>query len=132
MKKQLEAFKVEKINNTVALLKDKAEAVNGINVISGVKEMDADSLKQVAYQLRTTSEKLLVVFGTIDGGKPNLTVALSDDLVANGLQAGKLVREAAALIQGGGGGQPSLAQAGGKNCDGIAAAVAKVIEIATK
>ena len=132
MKKALEAFKVEKINNTVALLKDKAEVVNGINVISGVKEMDADSLKQIAYQLRTMQEKLLVVFGTVDGGKPNLTVALSDDLVANGLQAGKLVREAAALIQGGGGGQPSLAQAGGKNCDGIADAVKKVIEIATK
>ena len=131
MKKQLESFKVEKINNTIATLKDKVQEINGFKVISGVKEMDADSLKQVAYQLRTMNEKLLVVFGTIEGGKPNLTVALSDDLVASGLQAGKLVREAAALIQGGGGGQPSLAQAGGKNCDGIAAAVDKVVAVVT-
>ncbi|MCQ2279817.1 MAG: alanine--tRNA ligase [Bacteroidales bacterium] len=131
MKKQLECFKVEKINNTIATLKDKVQEINGFKVISGVKEMDADSLKQVAYQLRTMNEKLLVVFGTIEGGKPNLTVALSDDLVASGLQAGKLVREAAALIQGGGGGQPSLAQAGGKNCDGIAAAVDKVVAVVT-
>lgn len=131
MKKQLEAFKVEKINNTIHVLKDKFQEINGFKVVAGVKEMDADSLKQVAYQLRTMGEKLLVVFGTVEGGKPNLTVALSDDLVASGLQAGKLVREAAALIQGGGGGQPSLAQAGGKNCDGIAAAVDKVVSLVT-
>lgn len=131
MKKALEAFKQEKIAATAASMKDKALEINGFKVISGVLEMDADSLKQIAYQLRTTGEKQLVVFGTVEGGKPNLTVALSDDLVTSGLQAGKLVREAAALIQGGGGGQPSLAQAGGRNCNGIADAVAKVIEIAT-
>ena len=131
MKKALEAFKQEKIAATAAAMKDKAAEINGFKVISGVLEMDADSLKQIAYQLRTTAEKLLVVFGTVEGGKPNLTVGLSDDLVVAGLQAGKLVREAAALIQGGGGGQPSLAQAGGKNCDGIRAAVEKVVAVVT-
>ena len=132
MKKTLEAFKQEKIAATAAAMKDKAVEINGFKVISGVLEMDADSLKQIAYQLRTAAEKLLVVFGTVEGGKPNLTVALSDDLVASGLQAGKLVREAAALIQGGGGGQPSLAQAGGRNCDGIQAAVDKVVAVVTE
>ena len=132
MKKTLEAFKQEKIAATAAAMKDKAVEINGFKVISGVLEMDADSLKQIAYQLRTAAEKLLVVFGTVEGGKPNLTVALSDDLVTSGLQAGKLVREAAALIQGGGGGQPSLAQAGGKNCDGIRAAVDKVVSVVTE
>ena len=132
MKKQLEEVKAEKIRDAVAAWQKESTEVNGIRVIAGVKTLDADGLKQVAYQLRTTGEKTLVVFGTVDGGKPNLTVALSDDMVAGGLQAGKLVREAAALIQGGGGGQPTLAQAGGKNCDGIAAAVQKVVEIATK
>ena len=132
MKKTLEAFKQEKIASMAAAMKDKAMEINGFKVISGVLEMDADSLKQIAYQLRTTAESLLVVFGTVEGGKPNLTVALSDDLVTSGLQAGKLVREAAALIQGGGGGQPSLAQAGGRNCDGIQAAVDKVVAVVTE
>ena len=130
MKKTIEAYKAEKIAQTVEILKEKYEMMGDLHVISGIKAMDADSLKQVAYQLRSTGEKMLIVFGTTEGGKPNLTVALSDDLVANGLQAGKLVREAAALMQGGGGGQPSLAQAGGKNSDGLPAAIAKVIELA--
>jgi alanyl-tRNA synthetase len=132
MKKTLEAFKQEKIAATATAMKDKAVEINGFKVISGVLEVDADSLKQIAYQFRTAAEELLGVFGTVEGGKPNLTVALSDDLVASGLQAGKLVREAAALIQGGGGGQPSLAQAGGKNCDGIRAAVDKVVSVVTE
>ncbi len=132
MKKTLEAFKQEKIAATATAMKDKVVEVNGFKVISGVLEMEADGLKQIAYQLRTAAEKLLVVFGTVEGGKPNLTVALSDDLVTSGLQAGKLVREAAVLIQGGGGGQPTLAQAGGKNCDGIRAAVDKVVSVVTE
>ena len=132
MKKALEAFKQERISAMVSKLQGDVREVNGKKVIAAVLELDADSLKQIAYQLRTTAENLLVVFGTVDGGKPNLTVALSDDLVAGGLQAGKLVREAAALIQGGGGGQPTLAQAGGKNCDGIRAAVDKVVAMVTE
>ena len=64
--------------------------------------------------------------------KPLLTVMMSDNLVAAGLNAGALVREAAKLIQGGGGGQPHFAQAGGKNCDGLVAARDMIIELATK
>ena len=68
--------------------------------------------------------------GTEFEGKPMLTVMLSDNLVATGLKAGALVKEAARLIQGGGGGQPHFATAGGKNPDGLNAAVDKVIELA--
>lgn len=132
MKKMLESFRNEKIQHTVAELQGEIQIVNGLNVISGVLKMDAESVRQVAYQLRTTSEKLLVSLGTVEGGKPNLVVALSDDLVAAGQQAGKLVREAAALIKGGGGGQPSLATAGGSNCDSIGAAVQKIVEVVTQ
>ena len=62
--------------------------------------------------------------------KPMLTVMISDDLVASGMNAGKMVREAAKLIQGGGGGQAHFATAGGKNVDGLNAAVDKLVELA--
>jgi alanyl-tRNA synthetase len=73
---------------------------------------------------------LLVVIGSVEGGKPMLTVMLSEDLVKNGLKAGNLVKEAAKLIQGGGGGAPHFATAGGKNPEGLLSAVDKVIELA--
>lgn len=74
--------------------------------------------------------KLILVAGSTDAGKPMLTVMISDNLVAGGLKAGNLVKEAAKLIQGGGGGQPHFATAGGKNPDGLNAAVEKVLELA--
>jgi alanyl-tRNA synthetase len=86
----------------------------------------------MAFQLRAQfTEKLVVAIGCAQGGKPNLTVALSDDLVKEGKNAGQMVREAGKLIQGGGGGQPHFATAGGKNPDGLKAAVDKVVELAT-
>ncbi|MBQ6799878.1 MAG: hypothetical protein IJP08_02055, partial [Bacteroidaceae bacterium] len=73
---------------------------------------------------------LLCVIGSVNEGKPMLTVMISDDLVASGLKAGQLVKEAARLIQGGGGGQPHFATAGGKNAEGLISAVDKVVELA--
>jgi alanyl-tRNA synthetase len=94
--------------------------------------IDAQAAKDMAFQLRAQfPEKLLVAIGCAQGGKPNLTVALSDDLVKEGKNAGQIVREAGKLIQGGGGGQPHFATAGGKNPDGLKAAVDKVVELAT-
>ena len=93
--------------------------------------MPADAVKNIVFQLKGQfSDNLLAVIGSVYDGKPLLTVAVSEDLVQNGLNAGKLVREAAKLIQGGGGGQPHFATAGGKNPDGILSAVDKVIELA--
>ena len=73
---------------------------------------------------------LFFVAGSIDHDKPMLTVMLRDNLVAGGLKAGNLVKEAAKLIQGGGGGQPHFATAGGKNADNLSAAIEKVLELA--
>lgn len=132
VKKELEHFRQERVQNCVQNLQNEIQNIHQIDVISGVKEMEVDDLKQIAYQLRSKRQNLLVVFGTIAGAKPGLIVALSDDLVAKGFQAGQLVREAAKLIQGGGGGQPTLATAGGKNCDGIEQAIQEVIRLVTE
>ena len=76
-------------------------------------------------------DKNTCVLGTKYQDKPQLSIMMSDDMVSDhGLNAGQMVREAAKLIQGGGGGQPHFAQAGGKNADGLSAAVDKVIELA--
>ena len=128
-KKELEAFRAERIKNIVNGLKTAGKETNGINVVSELSELDADTLKQVAYQLRGELSNTAVVFATKAGGKPSLIVAFSDDLVSKGHKAGKVVREAATLIQGGGGGQPSLATAGGKNADNLKEAFDKAVAI---
>ena len=105
--------------------------VNGVKVVKAVIPMSADIVKDIAFQLKgEIPANLFVVIGSVDNNKPMLTVMISDDLVKAGQNAGKLVREAAKLIQGGGGGQPHFATAGGKNADGLNTAVDKVIELA--
>ena len=105
--------------------------MNGVKVISGVLPIDPQNAKDIAFQLRAQfPERLLVAIGCAAGGKPTLTVSISDDLVAEGKNAGQYVREAGKLIQGGGGGQPHFATAGGKNPEGLKAAVDKIIELA--
>ena len=93
--------------------------------------LEPAAAKDLAFKLRETlNEKLVAVIGSTAGNKPLLTVMFSDDMVKDhALNAGKIIREAAKLIQGGGGGQPHYAQAGGKNIEGISAAVDKVIEL---
>jgi alanyl-tRNA synthetase len=132
LRKQLDEFKAQQALQFKKELIEKAHEVKGIKVIQGVLNIDTQNAKDMAFQLRGQfTEKLLVVIGGLCEGKPSLTVSLSDDLVAAGLNAGKLVREAGRLIQGGGGGQAHFATAGGKDPDGIVAAVTKVIELAT-
>ncbi len=87
-----------------------------------------DVVKDIAFQLKGEfPEKMFFVAGTATNDKPTLTVMLSDDLVAAGFHAGNMVREAAKLIQGGGGGQPYFATAGGKNADGLNAAIEEIV-----
>jgi alanyl-tRNA synthetase len=121
----------EKASQLKARLIEKATVVNGTKIIKSVIPMPADVVKDMVFQLKgEISENLLVVIGSVDGEKPLLTVMMSDDLVKSGKDAGKIVREAAKLIQGGGGGQAHFATAGGKNVDGLNAAVDKVVELA--
>ncbi|MDR0895309.1 MAG: alanine--tRNA ligase [Prevotellaceae bacterium] len=131
LKKQLEELAHEKEIQLKEKLLQNICQVNGIKVISFCLPIPAETVKNIAFQLRgEITENLCFVAGSVDNGKPTLTVMLSDNLVATGLKAGQLVKEAARLIQGGGGGQPHFATAGGKNPDGLKAAVDKVLELA--
>ena len=132
LKKQVDNFKAEAALKYKENLIAKAREVNGVRVISGVLPIEAQTAKDMAFQLRGAfTEQTLVVIGGFSEGKPSLTVSLSEDLTKEGKNAGQMVREAGRLIQGGGGGQPHFAQAGGKNVDGLKAAVDKVVEMAT-
>ena len=131
LKKQMEEFIKEKEAQVKAKLIEGAKEIHGVKVIKAVLPLPADSVKNIAFQLKGQfPENLFVAIGSERDGKPMLTVMLSDDQVKAGLNAGKLVREAAKLIQGGGGGQPHFATAGGKNSDGLNAAVDRLLELA--
>ena len=132
MKKRIEQYRAEAVERTKDKLLAQARMVNGVKVVSAVLPMKQDMAKDLAFKVRAAGDDhLLCVIGSSYEGKPTLSVMISDDLVADhSLNAGQMVREAAKLIQGGGGGQPHFATAGGKNVDGLSAAVDKVIELA--
>ena len=132
IKKQVESFKAQAVERTKDKLLSSATEVNGVKVIKAVLPIDADSAKNLVFKLReSVPSKLLCVIGSTGGNKPLLSVMLSDDMVKeHNLNAGAMVKEAAKLIKGGGGGQPHYASAGGKDLDGISVAVDKVIELA--
>ena len=130
MRKDIDQFRAQAVERAKDTLVEKARTINGITVVSTILPIAAQGAKDLVFKIRQAiPENLLCVLGTVDNGKPMLSVMLSDDMVANhNLNAGQLVREAAKLIQGGGGGQPHYATAGGRNTDGLSAAVDKVIE----
>ena len=132
MKKEIESFQAQAVERAKDQLLSKAREVNGVKVISAILPIDAQSAKDLAFKIRQAQpDHLLCVIGSLYQEKPLLTIMLSDDMVSeHQLNAGQMVREAAKLIQGGGGGQPHFATAGGKNADGLSAAVDKVIELA--
>ena len=131
LKKQMEEFMKEREASAKSRLIESAKEIHGVKVIKATLPMRPEAIKNIAFQLKGQfPENLFVVIGSIFGDKPMLTVIMSDDQVKAGLNAGQLVREAAKLIQGGGGGQPHFATAGGKNPDGLSAAVDKVLELA--
>jgi alanyl-tRNA synthetase len=132
MKKEIEGFQAQAVERAAQRLVEKAREVNGVKVITSVIPMAPAGAKDLAFKVRASVEgSLLCVIGSHDNNKPQLSIMMSDDMVSDhGLNAGQMVREAAKLIQGGGGGQPHFAQAGGKNVDGLSAAVDKVVELA--
>ena len=132
MKKEIEQFHAQAVERMKSQLVEKAREINGVKVVATVLPIEAGAAKDLVFKIRQAiPERLLCVVGSHYQDKPMLSVMLSDDMVKDhSLNAGQMVREAAKLIQGGGGGQPHFATAGGKNVDGLNAAVDKVVELA--
>ncbi len=131
MKKDIEQYQAQRVQNLAVELVGKARLVNGVKVIADQRPMMPNAAKDLVFKIREMmTESFVCVVGSVFDGKPMLNVMLSDDMVKDhGLNAGQLVREAAKLMQGGGGGQPHYASAGGKYPDGLSAAIDKVVEL---
>ena len=132
MKKQMENFRQQTVARLANSLIEGAQTVKGVKVVKAVLPVEPASAKDIVFKVRAAiPEKLLCVLGSTYENKPLLSIMLSDDMVKDyELNAGKIIREAAKLIKGGGGGQPHYAQAGGKDVEGVTAAVDKAIELA--
>lgn len=125
LNKQLELYHFAEVKMIKNGLVSRAEKFNSTLVICQVIELsESNDLKELCSQIRAEIKSFVVVLGTVIDDKPYLAVAFSDDIIKEkGLHAGNLIREIAKHIDGGGGGQPYVATAGGKNPDGIKAAV---------
>lgn len=123
LKKQVEDFKQQSIINLYNDLKQKSENINGINYFEAILPIDSDAMKDIAYKFRGEFKDLCFVGANEQAGKVMLTIMLSDTLVEKGFDAGKIIREAAKFIKGGGGGQKFYATAGGKDSNGISEAM---------
>ncbi|GHV49101.1 alanine--tRNA ligase [Bacteroidia bacterium] len=129
LKRQLEEYAKEKAVLMKKEILSHAVTRDGIKLIRYTGSGPVELLKGIAFQVKgELKESFVFVAGLENQGKPTLMVMLSDDIVADGANAAQLVKDAASHIQGGGGGQPYFATAGGKNPDGLSAAVAAVVE----
>lgn len=127
LKKQVEQLLKEKAGNLKGDLKHEITAINGINFLAKKVDLDAKGIKDLAHELGGELDNLFLFFGAENDGKATLTCYISKELVSSkDLHAGTIVRELGKHIQGGGGGQPFFATAGGKNPDGIDAALEAV------
>ncbi len=130
LRKQADEFLQERIKNQKAELLSKAENINGLTVVSCYGPRIAEVVKGIAFALKADNlNDTVFIAATHENGKPMLTAQLSENLVKEGMNASTIVREAAKLIKGGGGGQPHFAQAGGKDIDGLSAAMDKMREL---
>jgi alanyl-tRNA synthetase len=124
LKKQVEALLKAKAKNLKGTLKGEIEAINGVNFLAKEVDLDPAGIKDLAFELGGEVDNLFVLFGANNNGKALLSCYVSKNLVdAKSLNAGQIVRELGKYIQGGGGGQPFFATAGGKNPEGIAEAL---------
>ena len=119
----------EQLNAITEKIVENTSEENGYFVVARQMNHSADFVKNLAYNLRSRKSNLVMVIGSAAAGKATLTIMLGDDVVAKGVDAGAVVREAAKAIQGGGGGQKFFATAGGKNPDGLTEAIEKAKEL---
>jgi alanyl-tRNA synthetase len=126
LKKQVEALLKDKAKNMKGELSSKLRDINGVWFLAEKVDLNAEGAKELAHELGTIGQNLFVVLATETDGKPTLTCYISKELVAEkGYNAGQIVRELGKYIEGGGGGQPFFATAGGKDVNGIPEALEK-------
>jgi len=123
--KEVEAMQKEQLNTLTESILANTPETDGYFVVAREMPRQTEFVKNLAYNLRGRKSNLVMVVGSNAGGKATLTIMLGDDVVAKGVDAGAVVREAAKAIQGGGGGQKFFATAGSKNPDGLAEAIEK-------
>jgi alanyl-tRNA synthetase len=129
LKKQLEVLLKDKAKNMKGELAQELREVNGIQFLAKQVDLSAEGAKDLAYELGTLGKNIFLVLATAEEGKPMLSCFISKELVAEkNLNAGTVVRELGKYIQGGGGGQPFFATAGGKKVEGIQEALLKAID----
>ena len=129
LSKEVEAMRREQVAQWAEKIISSTPERHGVQLIATQTDRTPEFVKDLAYNLRARSPKLVFVQGSVNDGKPMLTVMLGDEITAQGVNAGAVVREAAKLMQGGGGGQAFFATAGGKNPDGLQAAIDKAVEL---
>jgi alanyl-tRNA synthetase len=128
--KEIEAMNKEKAGQMEEVLKKNIKQVEGVNFIAAKVNLEMPAIKNLAFAMKKKMDHLVMVLGSENNGKANLTVAISDDLVnEKGMNAGKIIKELAKEIQGGGGGQPFFATAGGRDPQGIGKALEKAEEV---
>jgi alanyl-tRNA synthetase len=129
LKKQIETLLKDKAKNIKGELKNELQDINGVQFLAKKLDLDASGIKNVAFELGDQFDNLFLLFAAEQNGKALLSCYISKELVASkGLNAGHVVRELGKYIQGGGGGQPFFATAGGKNPNGINEALEKAKE----
>jgi alanyl-tRNA synthetase len=129
LKKQIEQLLKEKAKNLKGELASQLQEINGVKFLAIQVDLNPEGAKDLAYELGTLGTNLFLVLATADEDKPMLSCYISKELVAErNLNAGTVVRELGKYIQGGGGGQPFFATAGGKNVEGIQEALAKAVD----
>jgi len=128
--KQLEQFEKDQAKHIKAELKSKIQNINGVNFIEGIVSLSGGAIKDVLFQLKGEVDNLFAVIGGDHDGKCTLNVMIAEELVkSRDLHAGNLVRSAAKHIQGGGGGQPFFATAGGKDVGGLGRAISEIKQV---
>ncbi len=128
--KEIEQLKRGQVKQLKSEITSKIEDKGGVNFVSEILDLDGGSIKDLCFQLKAENDNFFGVFGGKADGKATLTIIIADNLAKEkSLHAGNMVREASKLIQGGGGGQPFFATAGGKDASGLTAAINKVKEL---
>ena len=117
--KQIEVFQNEKVKAIKNELKSEFIELNGIKRLISKVNLTAAQVKDISFQLKAEYDKAIIILGYVQDGKAGLSILFSESLVSDQLNANKLIKEAGKFIQGGGGGQPFYATAGGKNPNGL-------------